>query len=85
MDGIETKIFCPECGNELSLLLEKREIPPMIAEMLKMMGNPQEDEILYDGSKECSCGKTVRIRFSIETATNDRQPKPRVIIGGIHP
>jgi hypothetical protein len=84
MDGIETKVFCPECRNELSLLLEKQEIPLMIGEILKMMGIPKGNETIYEGSIECSCGKTVRIRFSIETAS-DEQPKPGVLVGGIHP
>jgi hypothetical protein len=83
MDGIETKVFCPECRNELSLLLEKQEIPSMIGEILKMMGTPIGNEIIYKGSTECSCGKTVRIRFSIETASDDERSKPRVSIGGI--
>jgi uncharacterized protein YbaR (Trm112 family) len=84
MDGIETKVFCPECRHELSLLLEKQEIPSMIEGILKMMGIPKGNEIIYEGSTVCSCGKTVRIRFSIETAS-DEHPKPRVFVGGIHP
>jgi hypothetical protein len=84
MDGVETRVFCPECNNKLSLLLEKQEIPSMIGEILKMMNAPMGNETIYKGSTECSCGQTVRIRFSIETAS-DEQPKPRVFIGGIQP
>jgi hypothetical protein len=82
MDGIETKVFCPKCRNELSLLLEKQETSGL-EEILKMMNVPIGDETIYAGSIECSCGKTVRIRFSIETATDDKQPKPKMFIGGV--
>jgi hypothetical protein len=83
MDGIETKVYCPRCRNELSLLLKKQEIPPMIGEILKMLNANIGNESAYTNSIKCSCGETVKIQFTIGTVPGEQRQLP--IIGGILP
>jgi hypothetical protein len=67
MDGIQTKVYCPACGKEIELLLERQEMPnERIIGFMRMLNMPVGDETAYRGETECSCGKAIKIIFTIE-------------------
>jgi hypothetical protein len=57
MDGIETRVFCPECKQELNFILEKVEVPMELLAMMRSLGiESPGHEIAFKGQKQCSCG-----------------------------
>jgi ssDNA-binding Zn-finger/Zn-ribbon topoisomerase 1 len=69
MGGIQTKVFCPECGKEVELILEKHEIPGQLYQMMKALNLPAGNETAYKGEQECVCGKIVKITFIVEAVS----------------
>jgi hypothetical protein len=82
MDGIETRIFCPECHTEVSILLKRHEVPAQLLEFMKSIGLPAGNDISYKGQKQCSCGKYVKVTFVMEAMENPDSADV-VITGGI--
>jgi hypothetical protein len=82
MDGIETKIFCPNCPKEVSLLLERHDVPRPLQDMIKALRFPVGNEIAYKGQTDCSCGKIVKVTFVMEAITEDDQNMARIIFAG---
>jgi len=83
MDGIQTKVYCPECKKEVSIFLaQQKNLPDMFVNIFKTFGLPIGNEMPYKGETECSCGKTVRATFVMEAVSKDAPQMQRVVIGG---
>jgi hypothetical protein len=82
MDGIETKVYCPNCHKEVSLLLERNDVPRPIQDMMKALRLPVGNEIAYKGHTNCSCGKIVKVTFVMEAVTEDEQNMDRIVFAG---
>jgi hypothetical protein len=80
MDDIQTKVFCPECGREVELVLGKQEIPSKFYQMMKMLNLPAGEETAYKGEKDCACRKIVKITFVIEAVSANEKSHGEVII-----
>jgi hypothetical protein len=69
MDGIQTKVFCPECGKENEFLLEKKIVPEKLVRLMQSINIPVGGETSYMGQTECSCGKVIKVTFVIEACS----------------
>jgi hypothetical protein len=84
MDGIQTRVYCPECGAEVELLLEKLEISEHLRRMVKMLNLPSSgDENAYMGKVKCSCGKTIRATFVYDVFSESERPQEVITSGEI--
>jgi hypothetical protein len=82
MDGIQTRVFCPECGKEVELLLERQDVPKELSHLMKMFNVPVGGETAYKGQVECSCGKILKISFLIEAFSKGEQSQKHIVIRG---
>jgi hypothetical protein len=83
MDGIQTKVFCPECGKENEFLLEKKIVPEGLVRFMQSINIPVGGETSYMGEKECSCGKVIKVTFVIEAYSKDeKRPDHQIIMRG---
>ena len=83
MNGIQTKVFCPACGNEAEMLLEKENIPDGLFKVLRGMGLPVGNETAFKGEVECRCGNIVKITFVIEAyPIGEERPNHQIIMRG---
>jgi hypothetical protein len=82
MDGIQTRVFCPDCGKEVELLLERQEVPKELSQIMKMLEVPVGGETAYRGQVECSCGKIVKISFIIEAFSKGDQSQKHIVFRG---
>ncbi|MDR1937843.1 MAG: hypothetical protein LBQ73_05015 [Tannerellaceae bacterium] len=79
MDGIETRVYCPECKQELDFILEKVEIPEELLLLMKTIGiESPGHEIAFKGQKQCSCGKFIKATYCIEVM--DRPDIPNIVV-----
>jgi hypothetical protein len=83
MDGIQTRVYCPECGSEVELLLEKQEME-QLSRLMEMLNLPLPGrENAYKGGIKCSCGKTIQATFVIEASSEDERRGEIIISGGV--
>ena len=83
MNEIQTKVFCPSCGKETELLLEKQDVPDALIQMMRSIGVPVGNETVYKGEEECSCGNVIGITFIIEAFPKGQQrPDHKIIMMG---
>jgi hypothetical protein len=80
MNGIQTKVFCPECGSVTELLLEKEDIPDGLTMFMKSINIPVGRETVYKGERECSCGNIIKASFVIEAYPKGEQRPGHQII-----
>jgi hypothetical protein len=85
MDGIQTKIYCPECGAEVEIVLSRRQIPDSLLRMFQFLKLPDPGkEHAYEGEKKCSCGNIVKATFVIEAfSDNERSRREFRVSGGL--
>jgi hypothetical protein len=82
MDGIQTRVYCPECGKEIELLLKRQIIPGPLLAMMKAMSVDAGNDHAYKGEMVCSCGKTVKATFVIEAFSENKRPQREFIVSG---
>jgi hypothetical protein len=68
MDEIQTRVYCPECGTEVEVILGKEQIPERIIRIAEEADLPGLGKIIaYRGGKKCFCGKIVRATCVVGT------------------
>jgi len=75
MNAIQTKVYCPECGKELSINLKPVIVPGNLKELFKTLHLPDNNDFPYKGDVECSCGKIVRATFVITAVPKEEYRK----------
>jgi hypothetical protein len=74
VDGIQIRVYCPQCGAEVEMVLGKEQIPKDLIMMFKALNLPDPGgENAYKGEKKCSCGKFVKATFVIEAFSEDER------------
>ncbi|MDR1315370.1 MAG: hypothetical protein LBK13_00740, partial [Spirochaetales bacterium] len=76
MDGIQIRVYCPECGAEVGMVLGRERIPEQLIRMFKIFNLPDPGgENAYKGETGCSCGKIVKATFVIEAFPEGERTK----------
>jgi hypothetical protein len=83
MDGIQIKVFCPECGKGNEFLLGRKIVPEGLVRFMQNINIPVGGETSYMGENECSCGKVIKATFVIEACSKgEKRPDHQIIIRG---
>jgi hypothetical protein len=68
MGEIRTRVYCPECGAGVEMVLGEQQIPERLIGMVKEFNLPDlEKDTAYRGAEKCSCGKIVRATCVVGT------------------